>query len=80
MCVHFLLIAAGIDAVCADLFSGSYFQGQLCVILIVWFNPREQPSTKVLLTASLTLHTALGWAEDPNSNSASGLAWRQFDR
>lgn len=74
MCVHFPLIAAGIDAVCADLFSGSFFQGQFCVILRVWFNPSQQPSTTVLLTASLTLHPALGWAENPKSDSASGLA------
>lgn len=76
MCVHFLLIAAAIDAVCADLFSGSFFQGQLCVILIVWFNPSQQPSTRVLLTPSPTHHAAMGWEENPNSDNTCGLAER----
>lgn len=73
MCVHFLLIAVGIDAVCADLLSGSFSQGQFCVILTAWFNPSQQPNTTVLLTASLTTTLLWGGRRIPTATELVGM-------
>lgn len=62
MHVHFLLIAAGIDAVCADLFSG-----QLCAILTVWFNSSQHQAPQCC--SNPPSPTTLLWDGKRNANN-----------